>query len=216
MNSRPLQILLAGLCLTGLAAGCATIPSASNTTSPVTATTSPVIPSVSTSATTTASSTLATASGTPALGWSTYTDPAGVYSIAYPSSLGLPGLDDQGTLFWNPQTSDLPNLEVNIDTIVIATGTFQRWLVNATGWASANPKPDEISLVNGMQAYFYFDRPYSGETDVFLLTPVPGKRGAGTTMVYSLSFSCNDGQILCNPPAYWRQMLDSFRPLSRH
>jgi hypothetical protein len=213
MNNRVLLRLLVGLCLAGLAAACGATPPPSTTNPPLSATTSPIIPSVSTSAATIANSAMGTASSSPALGWSTFTNPQGLYSIQYPDSLGPPGIADEGTLFWN--TPEVPDFEVDISNNVIPTKTFRQWLVKSTGWASA--RPDETSIVNDMQAFFYgtdksHSVPYT-DIEVFLLYPLTTRTGSSQSMVFNLSFSCNLGEVPCSVPAYWRQMLTSFHPL---
>ncbi len=154
--------------------------------------------------------------GTASSTWSTFTNPQGLYSIRYPRSLdplGVEYVPDEATLFWQNSNVDM-TVEIGTNVIPIsgwndlaaASLAFQSWLAKR----NAPTHPDETLNVDGMDARLYLNGWNPGQTDAFLLRPIPGSEEA---MIYSLSFICAAGDGQCTLPLFWRQMLLSFQSL---
>jgi hypothetical protein len=209
MNYRLLQTLLVGLCLTGLAAGCAATPLANNTQRPVSATTSPAVPPASTSSSTaTASSSVALGSTSPptngtgtSSGWSTYTDPNGAYSFQYPASLGTLGnpryYPDGTTLTWH-----------NIDMYVYigsADALELQW--ELTHLHMIHQETISVHGLIGIVAGTLYTVSGRDGQDELAFFPVIVKSVPTTYDEIEL-----DGGYAGEPlPPFWRQMLNSFR-----
>jgi hypothetical protein len=210
MNGRIIQALVVGLCLTSLAAGCS-INSPANDSQSQSGRTSAPIPNLSPSSSATPATSTITAAGssptsvgsaTPS-GWSTYSDPNGLYSIQYPNTLG--NLNVPATKSGDLKASQEVELNWNLTDFYVYIGInagleLQRELIE---WHLI---PQQTITVHGLTGTLYTVPGWQGVDERAFLNGFIN----GTSTIYEIDL--NGGLPGDEPlPSFWKEILNSFQ-----